>query len=113
MQIALVAIALLTCPIFAQAPDPAREAQRAQELVVAGKFDEAIRIYQDLVRDKRLSLQAGASATLRKELTAGAGNLHSVEPENQPVCRTNRMDTEDEYRWNTKVMKSHCIHGSR
>ena len=50
MQVATIAILLLSLPIFAQAPDPAREAQRAQELVVAGKLDEAIRIYQDLVR---------------------------------------------------------------
>jgi predicted Zn-dependent protease len=44
-------VVLLAWPAFAQAPDPAREAQRAQELVTAGKLDEAIRIYQSLVRN--------------------------------------------------------------
>ena len=48
---AVIAIILLAWPIFAQAPDPAREAERAQALVAAGKLDEAIRIYQDLVRN--------------------------------------------------------------
>ena len=44
-------VVLLAWPTLAQAPDPAREAQRAQELVTAGKLDEAIRIYQGLVRN--------------------------------------------------------------
>jgi predicted Zn-dependent protease len=50
MPRAAIALVLLTCSIFAQTPDPVREAQRAQSLVVAGKPDEAIRIYQQLVR---------------------------------------------------------------
>ena len=50
LPIALIAVALLTGPIFGQTPDPARQAQQAQELVAAGKLDEAIRIYRDLVR---------------------------------------------------------------
>jgi tetratricopeptide (TPR) repeat protein len=50
MRIAIAALALLACRIFAQQSDPAGAAQRAQELVAAHKFDEAIRIYQDLVR---------------------------------------------------------------
>lgn len=51
MPRAVTAIILLASPIFAQATDPAREAQRAQELVAAGKLDEAIRIYEGLVRN--------------------------------------------------------------
>jgi len=43
-------LALLSWSLFAQAPDPAAEARRAQELVSAGKLDEAIRIYQGLGR---------------------------------------------------------------
>ena len=50
MRIALIVVALLAGPVFAQAPDPAREAQRARDLMAAGKLDEAIRTYQDLVR---------------------------------------------------------------
>ena len=47
---ATIAFALLTGLIHGQTPDPAKEAQRAQELVAAGKLDQAIRIYQDLSR---------------------------------------------------------------
>jgi tetratricopeptide (TPR) repeat protein len=36
--------------LAAQTPDPAREAQRAQELAAAGRIEDAIRIYQDLAR---------------------------------------------------------------
>jgi predicted Zn-dependent protease len=50
MPIAIIAVALLICPIHGQAPDPAKEAERAQGLVAAGQLDEAIRIYQDLFR---------------------------------------------------------------
>ena len=50
MLIAIVVGALLSFPKFRTAPDSAREAQQAQELVVAGKLDEAIGGYQDLVR---------------------------------------------------------------
>jgi predicted Zn-dependent protease len=50
MPVAIVAVALLICPIHGQVPDPAKEAERAQELVAAGKLDEAIRIYRDLSR---------------------------------------------------------------
>ncbi len=45
------AVLLATSLAFAQADDPAREAQRAQELLAAGKAEEAIRIYQALVRN--------------------------------------------------------------
>jgi predicted Zn-dependent protease len=48
---AAIAAALLVWPTFAQPPDPATQAQRAQELVTAGKVDEAIPIYQALVRN--------------------------------------------------------------
>src|SRR5438309_2045987 len=51
MLLAAIAVVLLAWPVFAQATDPAREAQRAQELVTSGKLDEAIRIYQGLVRN--------------------------------------------------------------
>ena len=50
LPIAIIAVALLAFPIHGQAPDPAMEAQRAQALVAAGSLDQAIRIYQDLVR---------------------------------------------------------------
>jgi predicted Zn-dependent protease len=46
--------------VFAQARDPAKEAQRAQELLVAGRFDDAIRVYTELLRtspDNALLLQ--------------------------------------------------------
>jgi tetratricopeptide (TPR) repeat protein len=45
-----VAIVLLVWTVVAQAPDAAAESQRAQAMVAAGNFDEAIRIYQDLAR---------------------------------------------------------------
>ena len=51
MVLAALVIVLLAAPLFAQAPDPARGAQRAQALVSAGRLEEAIRIYRDLVRD--------------------------------------------------------------
>jgi predicted Zn-dependent protease len=44
------ALLFLTFTILAQTADPAKDAQRAQELVVAGRFDEAVRIYRDLVQ---------------------------------------------------------------
>src|SRR5437762_14272528 len=54
MPTAIIAVALLTCAVHGQAPDAAadsaKSAQRAQGLVAAGKLDEAIRIYRDLVR---------------------------------------------------------------
>jgi tetratricopeptide (TPR) repeat protein len=50
MRAAVAAIVLVAWPLFAQLPDPAREAERAQALVAAGKLDEAIPIYRDLVR---------------------------------------------------------------
>src|SRR5450432_256580 len=58
LAVAIIAVALLTCPVHGQAPDPAtnpalnlaKEAERAQGLVAAGKPDEAIRIYRDLLR---------------------------------------------------------------
>jgi predicted Zn-dependent protease len=50
MLLAVIAVVLLDWPAFAQPPDPASEAQLAQELVTAGKVDEAIPIYQSLVR---------------------------------------------------------------
>jgi predicted Zn-dependent protease len=58
LPVAIAAVALLTCPIIcpiifaihAQARDPSKDAQRAQELVAAGQLDQAIHIYQDLVR---------------------------------------------------------------
>ncbi len=50
MQIAIIALVLLAWPASAQAPDPAQEAARAQAFMAAGKVDEAIRIYQELVR---------------------------------------------------------------
>ena len=46
----VLAAALLTCQLTAQPRDPAREAQRARELVAAGRLDEAIRIYRDLLQ---------------------------------------------------------------
>src|SRR5438270_8905644 len=49
-RMASVAIVLLAWTVLAQAPDPAAESQRAQAMVAAGNFDEAIRIYQDLAR---------------------------------------------------------------
>ncbi len=48
---AILAIVLLAAPLFAQPPHPAREAQRAQQLVAAGKLEEAIAIYRELVRE--------------------------------------------------------------
>src|SRR3989442_842807 len=49
-----IGVALFTCPVQGQTPNPAPDAaklaQRAQGLVAAGKLDEAIRIYRDLVR---------------------------------------------------------------
>lgn len=50
LLIALAAAAILACPAWAQTPDPAGEARRAQELVAAGRLDEAARIYRDLLR---------------------------------------------------------------
>ena len=50
-SVAAVAAVLCAFPAFAQPPDAARQAQRAQELVTAGKVDEAIPIYQALVRN--------------------------------------------------------------
>jgi predicted Zn-dependent protease len=50
LGIAIIAVALLTWPIHGQAPDAAKEAERAQGLMAAGKPDEAIRIYRDLSR---------------------------------------------------------------
>ena len=50
MKIAIAALAILTCKIFAQQADLASAAQRAQELVAAHNFDEAIRLYHDLLR---------------------------------------------------------------
>src|SRR5437870_4235554 len=50
IPIAIIAVALLTRSVHGQAADPAKSAQRAQGLVAAGKLDEAIRIYRDLVR---------------------------------------------------------------
>lgn len=41
---------VLAAALLAQTHDPAAEARRAQELTTAGKLDEAIRIYRDLVR---------------------------------------------------------------
>jgi len=49
MQFTFISLALLTFPIFAQVSDQEKEAWRAQELVTAGKVDEAIRIYRDLL----------------------------------------------------------------
>jgi tetratricopeptide (TPR) repeat protein len=49
LPIAILGVALLTC-LHGQGPDPAKEAEQAQGLVAAGKLDEAIRIYQDLLR---------------------------------------------------------------
>jgi len=51
MLLAAIAVVFLAWPTCAQPPSPAREAQRAQELMTAGKVDEAISIYQALVRD--------------------------------------------------------------
>src|SRR3954447_15758037 len=51
MLLAAIAVVLLAWPTLGQAPDPAKEARRAQELVTAGKLDEAIPIYQALVRN--------------------------------------------------------------
>ena len=50
MRHALIGIILLTRASAAQPSDPAREAQHAQELVRAGKAEDAIPIYQDLLR---------------------------------------------------------------
>jgi tetratricopeptide (TPR) repeat protein len=47
---AILAAAFLACPFHGQAPDPAKEAERAQGFVAAGKFDQAIPIYQGLLR---------------------------------------------------------------
>lgn len=44
-------LALLVRGAFAQAPNAVQEAQRAQQLAAAGKLEEAIRIYRDLVRN--------------------------------------------------------------
>ena len=49
MQFTFISLALLAFPIFAQVSDQEKEAWRAQELVTAGKVDEAIRIYRDLL----------------------------------------------------------------
>lgn len=46
----VVAVSLVVPLLFAQALDPAQEAQRANELVASGKFDQAISIYDRLVR---------------------------------------------------------------
>jgi len=48
MRIAVLPVALLSCALFAQAPDQG-QARRAQEALAAGKAGEAIRIYQDLL----------------------------------------------------------------
>ena len=51
-----ISVVLLLAPLASaqtggsRSADPAGEAQRAQALVAAGKLDDAIRIYQDLVR---------------------------------------------------------------
>jgi len=50
LPIAIIAVALLTCKTQGQAPDAAKEAERAQGLVATGKPDDAIRIYRDLLR---------------------------------------------------------------
>jgi tetratricopeptide (TPR) repeat protein len=50
MRIEIATLGLLAFRIFAQQADPASAARRAQELVAAHSFDEAIRIYHDLVR---------------------------------------------------------------
>lgn len=49
VMMVLAAAALLAGAAWAQTPDPANEARRAQELVAAGRLDEAVRIYRDLV----------------------------------------------------------------
>jgi predicted Zn-dependent protease len=50
LPIAIIAVAFLICKIQGQVPDSAKEAERAQGLVAAGKLDEAIGIYRDLSR---------------------------------------------------------------
>ena len=44
------AAALVARAAWAQTSDPANEARRAEEMVAAGRLDEAVRIYRDLVR---------------------------------------------------------------
>ncbi len=51
MRGAIIAVALLASAAFPQTSDPRKEAQRAQELAAAGRLDEAIGIYRQLVRD--------------------------------------------------------------
>src|SRR5262245_28168701 len=51
MATIVIALALLGWGESAQGPDPVQEAQRAQQLVVAGRLEEAIRIYQGLVKN--------------------------------------------------------------
>ncbi len=46
----LLAAVLLSSVSVAQTRGPAEEAQRAQELAAAGKLEEAIRVYQNLLR---------------------------------------------------------------
>ena len=46
----VLAAALLACTAWAQTPDLANEARRAQELAAAGRLDEAVGIYRGLVR---------------------------------------------------------------
>ena len=51
MRIGIITAALLASRLFAQVSEPEKEAKRAQELVAAGKVEEAIRIYRQLVQD--------------------------------------------------------------
>jgi predicted Zn-dependent protease len=88
----VVAIFLLAGPILAQAPDPAGEAQRAQALVAAGKLDEAIRIYQGLVRDSprtpvlMLNLSVAEYTAKRfREAAASAAAALKLQPDLVPA----------------------------
>src|ERR1051325_5059704 len=51
MTAIFLALALFARPALAQESNAVREAQRAQQLAAAGKFEEAIRMYRELVRN--------------------------------------------------------------
>ena len=89
---AALAIALLAWPLFAQVPDAAREAQRAQELVAAGKFAEAVGIYRNLVRSSpqnpalllNLCIAEYSDRQFRESATTAAAALR-LDPNLQPA----------------------------
>ena len=44
------ALVVLSCPLHAQSDDAVQESHRAKDLMAAGKFEEALAVYRDLVR---------------------------------------------------------------